>query len=319
MADYDVFNGDADGICSLIQLRLASPKESTLITGVKRDIKLLQQIQPKEEDQITVLDISMEKNIDALNEILDSGAYVFYADHHRSGDIPQKSNLEAHIDLSANTCTALIVDKYLDGNYKSWAIAAAFGDNLKKEASAIAEEAGFTDEEISLMDQLGTYLNYNGYGASLADLFFPPAELYSAMKSYSTPFEFIDNEQSIFETLKNGFEEDMQKANSLKAEFENDVAALFVLPNEKWARRVSGVYSNDLAIKNPDRAHAVLIEKANGSYLVSIRAPKNKLYGASDIASKFPNGGGRGAAAGINDLPEQQVDRLFQELLCSYS
>ena len=44
MADYDVFNGDADGICSLVQLRLAEPRESTLVTGVKRDINLLTQV-----------------------------------------------------------------------------------------------------------------------------------------------------------------------------------------------------------------------------------------------------------------------------------
>jgi len=43
--DYDVFNGDADGICALIQLRRADPKpDATLITGVKRDIELLERV-----------------------------------------------------------------------------------------------------------------------------------------------------------------------------------------------------------------------------------------------------------------------------------
>ena len=36
MADFDVFNGDADGICALQQLRLSRPLASTLVTGVKR-------------------------------------------------------------------------------------------------------------------------------------------------------------------------------------------------------------------------------------------------------------------------------------------
>ena len=27
MADYDLFNGDADGICALLQLRFAEPRE----------------------------------------------------------------------------------------------------------------------------------------------------------------------------------------------------------------------------------------------------------------------------------------------------
>ena len=38
MADYDVFNGDADGICALVQLRQAEPRDTTLVTGVKRNI-----------------------------------------------------------------------------------------------------------------------------------------------------------------------------------------------------------------------------------------------------------------------------------------
>lgn len=40
--NYDIFNGDADGIIALLQLRLADPIDSQLITGVKRDIKLVE-------------------------------------------------------------------------------------------------------------------------------------------------------------------------------------------------------------------------------------------------------------------------------------
>jgi len=38
---YDIFNGDADGICALHQLRLEEPRDAELVTGVKRDIKLV--------------------------------------------------------------------------------------------------------------------------------------------------------------------------------------------------------------------------------------------------------------------------------------
>ena len=41
MAFYDIFNGDADGICALHQLRLADPCDARLITGVKREIDLV--------------------------------------------------------------------------------------------------------------------------------------------------------------------------------------------------------------------------------------------------------------------------------------
>ena len=123
--NYDVFNGDADGIIALIQLRLSSPKKSTLVTGVKRDIGLLKQVKANHGDVITVLDISMEKNIEALKQVIDDGASVFYADQHRSGDIPTSEKLDAHIDLDANTCTSLIIDNLLNGQYRNWAITAA--------------------------------------------------------------------------------------------------------------------------------------------------------------------------------------------------
>ncbi|EMI16065.1 phosphoesterase, DHHA1, partial [Rhodopirellula maiorica SM1] len=58
MTHYDIFNGDADGICALHQLRLADPQPSRLVTGVKRDINLLKRVSADAGDQLTVLDIS---------------------------------------------------------------------------------------------------------------------------------------------------------------------------------------------------------------------------------------------------------------------
>ena len=57
MRNVDVFNGDADGLCALHQLRLADPQPSELVTGVKRDIKLLDRVQAIAGDRVTVLDI----------------------------------------------------------------------------------------------------------------------------------------------------------------------------------------------------------------------------------------------------------------------
>ena len=64
---FDVFNGDADGICALHQLRLAQPRPGAeLVTGVKRDIRLLQQLAGIQNACITVLDISLDSNREAL-------------------------------------------------------------------------------------------------------------------------------------------------------------------------------------------------------------------------------------------------------------
>ena len=111
---YDVFNGDADGICSLVQLRLSSPKNSKLITGVKRDISLLKKISPVKQDSITVLDISMKKNHREVVDFLELGVEIFYADHHQSGDLLTHENFRSHINESSNICTSLIINKGLD-------------------------------------------------------------------------------------------------------------------------------------------------------------------------------------------------------------
>jgi hypothetical protein len=69
-----VFIGDADGICALHQLYLvSSDEENQYVTGVKRDIALLQQISEQKDAEITVLDIAIEKNIDSLNLLLAQG------------------------------------------------------------------------------------------------------------------------------------------------------------------------------------------------------------------------------------------------------
>ena len=59
---YDVFNGDADGICALHQLRLTEPRASVLVTGAKRDIALLDRVEAHAGDELTVLDVSLAVN-----------------------------------------------------------------------------------------------------------------------------------------------------------------------------------------------------------------------------------------------------------------
>ena len=318
----DVFNGDADGICALIQLRNSEPREASLITGVKRDISLLKQVDAKPGDQVTVLDVSMDKNSEDLNRLLANGSDVLYIDHHFPGDIPENQNLTAIINEAPDTCTSILVNKYLKGEFALWAITGAFGDNLKISARALAAEQDISEEDIILLENLGIYINYNGYGAGLEDLHFTPSALYQKLVVYKNPLDFIrggaNNDNHDFTKLENGYRGDMAAAASLEPTLAGENCAIFILPNEKWARRVSGVYSNDLANQNPDRAHAVLTEKPNGNYLVSVRAPINNKTGAVDLCRQFPTGGGRAAAAGINDLPADMFDSFAAALEAAY-
>ncbi len=307
---FDVFNGDADGIIALLQLRLAQPKISQLITGVKRDIKLLKQV-PLSATSVTVLDISMESNKDALLALLDTGIDTFYVDHHRSGDIPQNGRLKAIIDTDANTCTSLLVNQHLNGQYAQWAVAAAYGDNMTASANALAEQLGLTESERGSLKNLGIYINYNGYGRSVEDLHFAPDELFKALLAYPKPLALVAEADSVYHQLAQAYQNDIQQANSAKVLVDNDICKMVELPDEKWARRVSGVFGNELANQSPDKAHGVFTVNTDGTYTVSLRAPLNNKQGAGDICVQFPTGGGRAAAAGINQLPSQNIEQFI--------
>lgn len=314
---FDVFNGDADGILALVQLRLAEPKESILITGVKRDISLLKQVDKSQATSVTVLDISMEKNIDALNELLAANIPVSYTDHHRAGDIPSSSLLTANIDTDANTCTSLLVNQQLGGQFANWAIAAAFGDNMTASAVALAESVGLTQAQQEKLKAFGIYVNYNGYGRTVDDLHYKPDALFQLLVQHADPLTLVEQEDSVFARLEKAYQADMALAESAKVLADNDICKVVELADEAWARRVSGVFGNELANRSPNKAHAVVTQNADGTYTISLRAPLNNKQGASDICVQFPTGGGRAGAAGINNLPAEQLD-LFIATLSDY-
>ncbi len=319
MAQIDIFNGDADGICALTQLRNAEPLESTLITGVKRDIALVAKAEVHAGDQITVLDLSFDKNRDGVLMALQAGAEVLYVDHHFAGEILESDKLTTIIDPDPNVCTSLLVNGYLKGKYVDWAVTGAFGDNLKASAQTLAAPLGFSEKQLRLLENLGIYINYNGYGSSIEDLHFPPAELFELVRPFPSPFAFVEEAADVFAKLESGYRGDMAAAAAVRPEHETERIAVIILPNEAWARRVSGVYSNDLANGSPGRAHAVLTARADGTYLVSVRAPLDNKHGADALCRQFPTGGGRAAAAGINALPADQLDAFIDALAASYA
>lgn len=305
----DVFNGDADGICALVQLHLAEPRgaETQLVTGLKRDIQLLDRVTANPGDRVTVLDVSMEKNCPALLTILSQGAQVLYVDHHQAGDIPEHPNLTAIIDTDANTCTSLLVDNYLNGQYRAWAVTAAFGDNLLNSALTAAKTLALSETELKQLNDLGVCINYNGYGGSLADLHFAPEALFLELVPYRSPFNFMADNAETYQRLLNGYGDDMAQALAIQPEHQTPSIAVYILPDEAWARRVSGVFGNELANRHPERAHAVFSITPKGDYQISVRAPLTNKTGADELCSQFPTGGGRKAAAGVNHLPLDQL------------
>jgi hypothetical protein len=314
MAVIDVFNGDADGICALQQLRLEEPVDGTLVTGVKRDIALLQRVDAASGDRVQVLDISLDKNRTALVELLGRGAQVTYYDHHYPGEIPQHPALEAHIDTRPDVGTCWLVDRHLGGSQRAWAVVGTFGDNFDATARALAEPLGLGPDHLARLRDLGIYINYNGYGSAVEDLHFPPDGLYRRLRPYADPLDFI-REDDTFARLEAGYRDDMARADGLAPEVATDRAALYRLPAAPWARRVGGVLANRLAQEARGRAHALLTERDDGDFVVSVRAPLDHPAGADELCREFPTGGGRQAAAGVNRLPAADYDRFAARFL----
>jgi len=315
------FNGDADGLCALQQLRLAAAADGatvgreTLVTGVKRDIALLERVQGSESTLCTVLDVSLDVNRAALFTLLDTGASVRYFDHHFAGEIPQHAKLEAHIDPSPTVCTSIIVDRHLGGRFRAWAVVGAFGDSLNNEARALAQSAGLPTATADRLKDLGLAVNYNAYGETIADLHVPPAVLAAEMLTYKDPLDFA-NRSPTFRRLAEGFKEDMDLARQLAPYRKTSGALVFLLPDAAWARRASGTLANDLAKAHAGIAVAIISPKTSGGYLVSVRVPDASSVSAEAFCRRFPTGGGRHTAAGINDLPSAELEgftTLFEE------
>ena len=309
MAYFDVFNGDADGICALQQMRLHEPRTAQRISGLKRDIDLLRRIDAESGDEVTVLDVSLDKNRDALESLLDKGVSVFYADHHYAGEIPDHELLACHIDLAADTCTSLIVNRLLGDAHWRWAVVGAFGDNFDASATALGSANGLAESELDALQQLGICLNYNGYGFEIDDLLYHPADLFALVHPYADPLEFIAVEEG-YARLLSQYRDDMTRAGSAAADSESASGAVFLLPGDGWAKRIVGVMGNDLAKQSPERAHALLVDMGDGHFRVSVRAPYQRKDGADDLCRQFSGGGGRKAAAGINALPQDELGRF---------
>ncbi|MEN9316827.1 MAG: hypothetical protein RJA99_4312 [Pseudomonadota bacterium] len=318
MLRYDVFNGDADGICALHQLRLTEPAEAELVTGTKRENALLGRIRPAAGDLVTALDIAMPGNRDALVAMLALGVRVTYVDHHEPGEIPTHPLLDATIDTAPTVCTSILVDRRLAGRHRPWAVVGAFGDNLAAPARALAASLERDDATLARWRELGECLNYNAYGMTEDDLVYRPAALYRALAGHPQPDGFIDGEPH-FERLRTARTEDLARARACAPIPVDAVARLHRLPEAAWARRVSGSYANLVFNEDPGRAQVIAVPRGpaapgEGEVLqLSLRMPLGSPVAAHEICAPF-GGGGRRGAAGVDRLPEAMLGRFCEAL-----
>ncbi len=315
---YDVFNGDADGICALHQLRLANPRDANLVTGAKRDIALLERVPLGQASEVNVFDISLDTNVLALKRLLDDGCQVNYFDHHAAQQAFTHPRLNFFWDESPEACTSVLVDLHLQGRFRPWAVTAAFGDNLEPVGRRLAADLGMPESQAQALQLLGTVLNYNAYGESVADLHIAPDILYRAVQPFVDPLEFIANARE-YKILHEGYQGDAERMAGLQALRSESCGAIYVLPNAPWARRISGVFANHLAAGADGRSFAVLTEQSNGCYGVSVRSGVPMTHPAHRFCETFETGGGRKVAAGVNRLPAAEIERFSAQFFTYFS
>ena len=279
------YNGDADGICSMVQWGLVHGIEGHRVTGVKRDIELLKRVHPKSGDEVIVMDISLARNHSRAQQLIADGFEILWFDHHLEGEPIE--GLNSSIDTSSNVCTATIVQQYLKVQ-SDWAQVALHGDGLSIHSSKPE------------FKELGELLNYNGYGADLSDLHFHPDELMLLCLQAKTPQNFILS--PAFEKLKRGFESDIKQAENIE-----EINGYYLLPNEPWARRVVGVMAHRIN-ESREGPHVIAIDKGE-SLQVSMRGKS----GIGDLCAMF-GGGGRATAGGIDALPKSEIRALMNEV-----
>jgi hypothetical protein len=314
MRRFDVFNGDADGLCALQQLRLADPADSVLVCGPKRDIELLARVDAQRGDLVTVLDISLDRNRIPLQNLLARGVQVRYFDHHYAGVIPSDPLLEAHIETGADVCTSILVDRHLGGGWRPWAVVAAFGDNLAAQATELARTLALEPAALAALRELGEALNYNAYGETEAELMIAPARLFERMRGFADPLRFAA-EDPIVRQLASARTADLEAARAVAPLHMAGQAVVFVLPDAAWSRRVLGAIANEIAASTPGRAHAVLVPDGRQGYAVSVRAPLTHPAGADAFCREFRSGGGREGAAGIDHLPESELTHFVARFM----
>lgn len=318
MTRWDVFNGDADGLCAVQQWRLAEPAPDAVpVTGAKRDVVLLARVGAAPGDAVTVFDVSLHANRSALESVLAAGARVRWFDHHHAGTVPAHPALDASIDTRPDTCTALIVSAHLGHRFAEWAAVGAFGDNLHGPARALCAAAGVPEDRVARLAELGEALNYNAYGDDVAELPFHPAALRATMAPYADPLAFADDAPGCTRLLST-CRDDLALAEATPPRAEAPGASIRQLADAPWARRVRGAFGNRLALQAPGRAHAIVVPRTDGGFTVSLRVPPGAATSADAFCRAYPRGGGRAIAAGVDAVAPEALDGLLRSFLATY-
>jgi hypothetical protein len=137
------------------------------------------------------------------------------------------------------------------------------------------------------------------------------------MARHADPFEFAAG-SPVCARLLATCREDLEQACAAPAFSDAPGAAVWRLPDAPWARRVRGAFGNLLALRDPRRAHAIVVPRADGAYTVSLRVPADAGTSADAFCRAYPRGGGRAIAAGIDAVAPDALDAVVRAFIATY-
>jgi len=298
----DVCNGDADGLCSVLQWRLHDTRESTILTLLNNETSLAGRVHTRPGDEFLICDVPLEPNRSTLKKLLDGGARVQYVNHQFTDDVPWHPQFQATVDSSENACSSLIVDRLLHGKYREWALVGTYGKRLTLVADQLATDMGLLGNDKIRLRELGELISYNACVANVKDACIEPAALYDRLSRYPQPMDFLKSESLICE-IDAVRREDIYRASELTPYWQDVDASVYVLPDTPWAHRIASGLDQRIAADDPTRAHAFLRPVENGHFDVKVRAARSA---AAAIRGERP------CAWVVEHLPQGEIDHFIR-------
>lgn len=129
-------NGGADHFRGAPQRWRAACAGDRLVTAVKRDIRLLDRVDARAGDSVSVGDVALGGNRESFAALRAAGVRLASPDHHFAENILTSPMRAEHVKTVAETSGGMIFSADLGGLFRPWAVAGAHGDDLRRAVHA---------------------------------------------------------------------------------------------------------------------------------------------------------------------------------------
>jgi hypothetical protein len=177
----------------------------------------------------------------------------------------------------------------------------------------------WTTSRLHVLRELGECLNYNGYGEQPRDLHFHPAELYRRLSAYARPLRFRRRKPGLRATSKRGMPPTWRRRApgrcACGASVRRGVCPAgrrLGSPCLRGLCQRAGAKSSCARPCHPDAL-------GQGALCRQRARADRQSPGADTLCLRFETGGGRKAAAGINQLAEARLDAFIDAFFEIYA